>query len=565
LLDFGYVSTDGSLPDLEDLASANVIAFDTETSGTNIATDIPYGFSLSTDPTAAYYTSMSNRMLMDVVANEHTLKVAHNAKFDRAMLKKYGIEVNNLACTMVAAHLLEESGLSLEVLLKRYLKGYDMDVKFFKDFHGDIAHTSLQDMAAHFGPHSAACLALWNTMQRDMRANMVSNVFWKIEMPVVPVLCDMEMQGAHINIDTLTKLGESYDLRIDTLNESLCHYSDRTGVNFNSADQAAEVLYDQFKVPKPPAHMKKLWTQSGRPTVDKTYLEQFKERFPIIALYLRYKFFRHLKDTYVDGILKRLVESRIHTNFNQTRTRTGRLSSTDPNLQNIPMRDPEGKRIRKAFDAREGYCIVKADMNQVELRKAACLANCKAMLDAFREGRDIHTETAVRAYRDAERRRDGKTLNFKLVYGGGTEEEQKALFEAYPEVKKWSDDMLQEFEMFGYATTHYGRVRHLGNFDRMGAKERAHAHREGLSTMNQGSCAEYLKIGMRKIWEEIKGSDIMMELQVHDELVFECPNKMLPDLMDCVQRNMTYNELQIPLTAAISVGPNWADQVELIK
>jgi DNA polymerase-1 len=227
------------------------------------------------------------------------------------------------------------------------------------------------------------------------------------------------------------------------------------------------------------------------------------------------------------------------------------------------MRAAEGKKIRRAFIVPEGKKIVKGDMDQVELRKMACLSNCKAMLDAFKAGRDIHAETARRAYGNASDRFPGKTLNFKLVYGGGTPEEQKILFEIYPEVKAWTDSMSHEFEVLGYARTHHGRKRHLGNFERMSRKEIAHACREGISTMDQGSCAEYLKIGMRKVWNEIHDSDVKMLLQVHDELVFECPNKDVPELVDSLRRNLTYTELQIPLTVTVSVGSNWADTVDI--
>jgi len=564
MLDFGYCSTDSSLPDLSALADASVLSFDTETSGVNVAKDIPYGFSLASSPNSAYYTYMGNRFFMDLLANEQTLKVAHNAKFDRSMLKKFGITINNLCCTMIAAHLLEENRLSLEVLLKRFIKGYDLEVKFFKDFGKPIPHATPQEMANHFGPHSASALALWDVLQRELRANILRDVFWNVEMPLVPVLSDMELDGAMIDTAYLGELGAYYDERIFALEEAMKEMAHNYCINFNSADQAAEILYGVFSIPKPPTHMKALWTEKGRPSVDKSYLEQFKgPRFPIVNIYLMYKMYRHLKDTYVNGILERLVNGRIHTNFNQTRTRTGRLSSTDPNLQNIPMRAAEGKKIRRAFIAPEGKKIVKGDMDQVELKKMACLSNCKALLDAFRNERDIHTETAVRAYDDPDRRFDGKTLNFKLIYGGGTQEQQDLLFKIYPEVKIWTDSMQHEFEILGYARTHYGRRRHLGNFERMNRKEAAHACREGISTMDQGSCAEYLKIGMRKVWDEMHDSDIKMLLQVHDELVFECPDKDVPELVDNLRRNLTFNELQIPLTVSISVGDNWAETEDI--
>ena len=563
-LDFGFVSTDSSQPDLSALASASVLAFDAETSGVSTAKDIPYGFSLASMPTSAYYTFMSNRFFTDLLADEQTLKVAHNAKFDRSMFKKHGIIIDNLCCTMIAAHLLEETRLSLGVLLKRFIKKYDLDIKFFTDFGKTIPHATLQEMANHFGPHSPTALALWDVLQRELHSNGVWNVFWDVEMPLVPVLSDMELNGAMIDVKYLGELGGYYDERIFAFEEAMHELARDHCINFNSPDQAAQILYEQFKVPKPPLHMKALWTDKGRPTVDKSYLGQYKGiKFPIVNLYLLYKMYRHLKDTYVSGLLERLVDGRIHTNFNQTRTRTGRLSSTDPNLQNIPMRVAEGLKIRRSFIAPEGKKIVIADMDQVELRKMGCLSNCKPLLDAFRDRRDIHTETAVRAYNDPDRRKDGKTLNFKLIYGGGTKEEQDLLFKIYPEVKQWTDSMLHKFEIFGYARTHYGRKRHLGNFERMSAKDIAHACREGISVMDQGSCAEYLKIGMRKVWNETRDSDIKMLLQVHDELVFECPDKDVPELVDILDRNLTYHELQIPLTVSISVGDNWAETVDV--
>jgi DNA polymerase-1 len=478
------------------------------------------------------------------------------------MFKKLGATINNLCCTMVAAHLLENEGLSLKALLKRYIKDRDLDIKFFEDYNKQIQYSTLQEMANHFGPHSSADLMLWNVLQRELRSESLWNVFWNVEMPVLPVLSDMELTGALIDTSYLGVLGSSYNDKIVFLNDIMCDMSGTKGVNFNSADQAASILYDKMGVPKPPKEAKEYWTEK-RPTVDKSYLEQFKAKFPIISVYLTYKMYRHLRDTYVDGIFKRLVDSRIHTNFNQTRTRTGRLSSTDPNLQNIPMRNEIGRQIRNAFIAPNGCSIVKADMDQVELKKMACLSNCIPMLEAFRSGEDIHKATAIRAYNDPSRRPDGKTLNFKLIYGGGTKEEQDLLFKIYPEVKAWTDKMLDDFGILGYAKTHHGRKRHLGDFDHMSKKEIGHAHREGISTMDQGSCAEYLKVSMRKIWDEIHDTDIKMLLQVHDELVFECPNDELGWFVPFVKEAMRYDGLQIPLTASVMVGRSWGETEKL--
>ncbi len=560
MLDFGYVSISRSQPDPSALANSGLLAFDMETSGVNTATDVPYGFSLANKETDAYFVHMTNRFFTDLLANDKTLKIAHNAKFDRSMAKKYGIEINNLCCTMIAAHLLEEDRLSLKVLLQRCVRDFDLEIKPFTDFPKYIPHSTLDELVCHFGPHASGALILWNRLQRELRANNLWRVFWDIEMPVVPVLSDMELNGALIDALYLEELGQYYDGKIAILQEGLEHFAGKKGVNFNSSDQVAKILYEEQGVPKPPSYT---WKDKKRPSVDKKYLEPHKGKFPILNLYLLYKGYRHLKDTYVSGILKRLVDGRIHTNLNQTRTRTGRLSSTDPNLQNIPERTEEGRKIRRAFIAPESKVIMRADFIQMELKKIACLSHCRAMLDAFKAGRDIHEETALLIFGDIKRRREGKTKDFQLVYGGGSEEDQRVLFDAYPEVKTWTEKMSSDFELMGYAKTHYGRREHLGNFATMSPKMKAHACRQGISLMDQGSCSEYVKIAMVKVWKQIKNSDVKMLLQEHDELVFEVPPKDVKDMYYLLHEAMTYNELEIPLTIDVSVGPNWTEQTEL--
>ncbi len=565
MLDFGHVSVRNIQPDIDALLASPVLAFDIESSGVSTATDIPFGFSLAHREVDAYFVYMTNRIFTDLLADERTVKIAHNAKFDRSMAKKYGIEINNLCCTMIAAHLLEENRLTLKTLLQRYVRDFDLVIKQYPDFPKYIPHSTLDELVNHFGPHSSGALVLWNRLQRELRANNLWRVFWDIEMPLVPVLSDMELNGTLIDEPYLEELGQYYDGKVDILQGGLEHFAGKKGVNFNSPDQMAKILYEEQGVPKPPSYT---WKDKKRPGVDKKHLEQFKGKIPIVNLYLMYKAYRHLKDTYVTGILKRLVNGRIYTNFNQTRTRTGRLSSTDPNLQNIPQRTEEGRKIRQGFIAPEGKVLMKADYIQVELKKMACLSHCKALLDAFKEGRDIHEETAIRIFKDIKQRPKGKTKNFQLIYGGGSEADQKMLFDAYPEVKTWTEKMASEFELMGYAKTHYGRREHLGNFETMSGKEKAHACRQGISVMDQGSCSEYMKLGMTKVWERIgrtllKDPEVRMVLQVHDELVLEVPAKRVKDMYYLLHEAMTYNELELPLTIDISVGPNWTEQSEL--
>lgn len=567
MLDFGYASTNGAGPDLSVLMNAPALAFDTETTGVSTPLDSAYGFSLAPNSTCAYFAWVHDRFFTDLLADTgyadmDVLKIAHNAKFDRSMLKKAHVVANKFFDTMVAAHLLEEANLDLHSLLRRCVPHCSLDHRTYSEYQRPIAHSTLQELALHFGSHSVGAYMLYEKFQRDLRAGGLEDVFWNVEMPLIPVLSDMELNGAMIDTQALEELGVYYDERIQAFDEALEFYANQYGVhhtNFNSADQVAYLMYEKVRVPKPPSYTYK---GKKRPSVDKTHLTMYKNRYPIVSVYLQYKAFKHLKDTYVTGILKRLVGGRIHTNFNQTRTRTGRLSSSDPNLQNIPMRSQEGKKIRTAFVAPEGSVIMKADYTQMELKKMACLANCKAMLQAFIEGRDIHEETAIRVYGDAKRRPEGKTKNFQLIYGGGSEEDQEMLFNAYPEIRDWMKREHKRMEMLGYARTHYGRREHLGNFDSMNAKAREHAFRQGGSLMDQGSCSEYTKLGMRKVWDAIHDTDVKMLLQVHDELVFEVPHERVRDMYFLLHDCMTYNELQIPLTIDVSVGPNWAEQVE---
>lgn len=600
MLDFGWVSSNGSEPNIAEFADASALAFDIESSGTNTSKDVAYGFSLAANENSALYTTMGNRFFTDLLANEEILKIGHNIKFDRSLLKKSGVTINNLCCTMIAAHLLEENRLSLEELQKRWVRGYDLEFRTYSQYEKPIPHSTVQEMANHFGVHSIATLILWNTLQRELRANGLWNVFWNVEMPLVPVLSDIELDGTYIDKPYLEGLGKVYDTRINTLHEALCDMTGEKNANFNSADQAARILYRDNGVPLPPGNphlhedyknlknpigpipaeagkephkgpptryeeskgLKEYWTDKGRPSVTKKYVEQFKKDIPLVSVYIMYKHYRHLKDTYVTGIIERLVDGRIHTNFNQTRTITGRLSSTDPNLQNIPQRDSEGKKIRKAFAAPPGFKIIKGDMEQCELKKMACLANCIPMLNAFRNGEDIHAATALRAYGTIDERPKGKTLNFKLVYGGGDAEAQRILFDAYPEIKVFMGNMLNTFHIFGYARSDNGRKRTLGDFSRMNKQQEARALREGLSLMDQGSCAEYLKVSMAKFHKHIEGSDVKMLLQVHDELVLECPDRDVKEVAHLLQEDMRYDGLQIPLTAAVSIGNTWGDTVD---
>lgn len=572
-LDFGYVSYSGTKPQLKMLANSKMLAVDAETTGLNMATDNLVCYSITESEDHAYMVSQDNRFFANMLADETKCKLGHNMKFDRAMFKKKGITFNNVCDTMVAAHLLEYPSLSLDYLLKT--KYFDtMKHRTYLEYPYPLEYSTPQQLAEHFSSHAAGLQLLWkgviredgvsDGLLRNLNANSLTGVFSDVEMPLVPVLSDMELQGAYINTDTLNTLGEKLKSNADTLETALHHYAgaEPGTVNFNSPEQVSRIMYKEVGVPLPPE-----WTFAGktRPGCDKVHLAKYADKYTIVNLYLKYKHFKHLYNTYVVGILDKLVDNRIHTTFNQTVTRTGRLSSSKPNLQNIPIRSELGKRIREAFctPPDSDSVIVKVDFDQMELRDIACWADCTPMINAFNSGEDVHATTAIRVFGDIKYRPEAKTLHYQLIYGGGEKEHVEMFFKAYPEIKQWIDKRQWEFRNTGYAKTRFGRKRTLGNYRRMSGMERAHANREGISTIVQGSCAEIMKIGMRKVWEEVRDSDIKMILQVHDELVFECPKKRIRDLYDIIQRNLVYRELQIPLTTGFKVGKTWASGIEI--
>jgi len=559
MLDFGYVSSDSSPPDIDELMASPILAFDVEGSGLNMGKDVPYGFSLAHKGTDAYYALMTHRPFLDLLADESKLKVAHNAKYDRSMMKKAGIEINNLFCTMIAAYLIEEPFLSLKVLDSKYLNIY---MATYPELPKPPTAMTLHEMALFSGPHSVIALELKDILENEMKRKMVISVFHDIDMPLVPVLSDMELNGVMVDQDALAELGEYYNDKISTLQSALEHHAGRKGINFNSPQQVSKLLYKELSVPPPPP-----WRGGAGeyPSVDKRYLKDIKKPHPIIPIYLKYKEYRTLKDSYVDSLRKQLVGGRIYASFNQTRAGTGRLSSSGPNLQKIPARTEDGCKIRKAFIAPPGYTLVKADKDQLELKMVAHCSQDPALLDAFRAGRDIHVETAKRVFNDENRRSDGKTKNYQLIYGGGPIKDQNMLFRAYPGVKVWMEDMALWMASTGYARTIFKRRRAVPEFEYLRGNKIPWQAREGLSTNVQGSSADVVKIEMRRVWEAIKNSDVKMLMQVHDELVFQVPDGLIKEFVPVIQELMTYNGLSIPLTTTVSTGKNWGEMEKWAK
>lgn len=550
-----YVGSGDPQQGLAELQGARVLALDVEGTGLNMGTAEPIGFSLSCSKDSAFYNPVGGE-LSSLLADPEKLYLAHGAKYDRSMMKKAGITVDNLCDTLIAAHLLGKPALSLKALALE--EPLEVNIVAYGDLKDGFSGMGIQEMANYCCPHSAMAFALWPLLQEEMKELGLLDVFWKIEMPFVPVLSDMELNGVAVDADVLEQLGVEFDHKISMLVEALDFYSGQSGVNHNSPDQAADIIYNKLGIP--PGRNTRM---GKRPSVDARYLGTIKDKHPYLGVYLKYKQLKTLKHSYVESLRKQIVNGRVYGSFNQTRTRTGRLSSSGPNLQKIPERTPIGRRIRTAFVAPEGCVFVKADYDQIELRVGAHCSQDPSLLEAFLAGRDIHEETAIRAFGSKDKRSKGKTLNYQVFYGGGEVADREAFFRAYPVVKEWIKETVKVAREAGYVRTLGGRIRDIPELWSTYAKVQEHGDREAISTIVQGSTSEFVKIGMTKARDELKGSNVKGVLQVHDEADYEVPEKDVGDVIEVLKRTLPYHELSVPLTVSISTGKNWGEMEEI--
>ncbi len=556
---------------IDNLFGRDLLSFDVESSGTHTRKDVPFGFTISGGADKSFWVNADDRYYINLLNDPNATYITHNGKFDRTMVKKLGVTVENFCDTMIAAHLMEDSPLNLNDLI--FMKT-GRNIKEFTDLTTHMLMMNDEEIYNHFQHHARAPWILWNGYPEsdwkgyayELRRSMLWDVFWDVEMPLVPVLSDMEENGVMIDRPYLSELEQYFNHRIGLLEYALKGWKD---INYNSPDQVAPLFYNELKI-KPP--WKK--TSKGRYSVDGKYLEEHKNYHPIIPMYLMYKQLQKLKGTYVDSLLRDMIDSRIYGSFKQTGTRTSRLSSVDPNLQNIPARSQEGRKIRRAFRAPPGKKLVKCDADQLELKCMAIRSQDPVMLQAFKDKKDIHTETAIRAFGDEGERRRAKTLNFQIQYGGGEEKDKDAWYKVYNGVLKWKDRQILDAKRCGYVRTLFGRKRTLPDI-KLGkdmikppfplSSLIEHAEREAISTAIQGTGSEIVKIGMRRIWNDTRDSDFKIVLQVHDEVVYEVPEKVADEFALHIARTMQYDDLDIPITYSASVGDNWAEMKEVVK
>ena len=596
--DYRYVSTEAEAQELlETLMAASRVAFDTETTARELgmtATDAKtcklIGFSFATEKGKAWYVDAG---LIDIFrplfADPTKTLVGFNVKFDRAVLHRYGIGFASTPHDVMLAHYCLDAAArhGMDMLAEQYL---DYRTIRFSEVAGEQERgkpepTLFGKDIAKVTDYAAEDADVTLQLEDAIRPSALSlsssvsspSALSEVEEPLVKLLLEMEREGVKIDVDALKEYGRELDREILGFTQEILKYAD-PGFNPDSPKQLGELLFGKLGLPGG----KK--TASGQWSTDEKTLSKLAGEHPIIASILEYRACTKLKSTYVDK-LPTLIDDqgRVHTTYAQAFTETGRLSSSDPNLQNIPIRTERGKFIRKAFVARdEDHVIISADYSQIELRLMAAMSGDTAMLAAFRNGEDIHRDTASRVYDvmpafvTPEQRSACKMVNFGIIYGisaFGLSQRLKVprkeaadlietYFKLYPSIKEFMGRAIAKAREKGYAETVLGRRRTLRDINSRNATARQAAERDAINTPIQGSAADLIKIAMVRVDRAIKAENLRakMVLQIHDELVFDCPKDETERLKEIVRREMsTALDFGVPLEVGIGEGANWLE------
>ncbi|MCG2686590.1 DNA polymerase I, partial [Candidatus Parcubacteria bacterium] len=508
----------------------------------------------------------------------------HNLKFDYEVLEHAGIEIQGLYFdTMIASYLLNPGTRQhgLDALAFTEL-GYRMQP--ITDLIGDkkntqisLAQVAVEKVANYSCEDADITYRLYGKLSEKLDDAIINNVLQKIEVPLIPVLAEMEKNGVKLDIDFLNKMSQKLADRIKNLEVSIYKTA---GHEFNVASpkQLKEILFDKLKIST--AGLSK--TKTGISTAAGE-LDKLKGQHKIIDLIIEFRELSKLKNTYLDPLPKLVDKNdRVHTSFNQTITATGRLSSSNPNLQNIPIRTELGREIRKAFISEKGYKILAIDYSQIELRIIASLANDKKMIQAFENKADIHTQTAAEIFNikpekvSKEIRGQAKAVNFGVIYGQGPrglsqgtgityDEAQNFIekyFEVYDGIKNYIEETIALTRELGYAETLLGRRRYLPEINAHHQQLRAQAERMAINHQIQGTAADLIKLAMinlhKRLQKEFAPDQVRMLLQVHDELVFEIKEDLVKHASRIIQYEMeNVYKLRAPIEVEIGVGKNW--------
>jgi len=577
------------------LAAAKEFVIDLETSSKEAMAAELVGISLSSAPGEAFYIPVGHRTLSPIaqlalpqvtarlkplLEDGEIAKIAQNGKFDMTVLAEYGIKLQNLAFdTMIAAYLLGEKSVGLKVLAFNKL-GIEMTP--ITDLIGKGAKQVSMAMVETGQAADYACadaditLRLKNRLEPELHQQGLWQLFSEVEMPLVPVLVAMERNGVALDTELLRDMSHSLGKEMLRL-EAEVYNSLGYRFNINSSQQLSRILYEELKLPTARK------TKRGY-TTDAAALEELKGTHPIIELVLQYRQLAKLKSTYTDAFpaLINPKTGRVHTSFNQTGTTTGRLSSSEPNLQNIPIRSELGGKIRQAIIAEPGWYLLSADYSQIDLRALAHISRDPELIATFLRDEDVHTFTASRVFNvppdevTPDMRRVAKTVNFGVIYGMsdyGLEQatdfsrEEAAqfiasYFEKYPGVQGYIEATESQARELGYVQTVLGRRRYIPEINSPNRQIREAAERMAINMPVQGTSADIIKIAMVELHHEMEKRELRskMILQVHDELVFEIPPEELDLMKELVSKIMPDAlKLSVPLKIDIKIGKNWGE------
>ncbi|TRZ51424.1 MAG: DNA polymerase I [Dehalococcoidia bacterium] len=594
--DYHIVNTTSALDELlSRLSAARSFAFDTETTSLDAMSAQLVGISLSPAPGEAYYIPVGHVVLGQVeqlplepvidrlkplLEDANLAKLAHNGKYDMTVLAEYGVTVNNLTFdTMLAAYLLGEGSLGLKALAFNKL-GIEMTPISALIGSGaktiPMSQVDINQVADYACADADITGQLTQLLDPELHQQGLWQLFSEVEMPLVPVLIHMERNGVALDTELLRQMAHHLGEQLLKL-EAEVYNSVGHRFNINSPQQLSSVLFQELRLP--PARKTKGGYSTGA-----AVLEELRGAHPIIEFILDYRQLAKLKSTYIDT-LPGLINSktgRVHTSFNQTRTATGRLSSSEPNLQNIPVRGELGKKLRNAFIAPPGSRLVSGDYSQIDLRALAHLSQDKSLLGAFRRDEDIHTATAIQLFSvDAsavtpDMRRLAKTVNFGVIYGMseyGLEQATElsreeaarfitSYFAKYPGVKQYLESTKKQARESGYVQTLLGRRRSIPEINSSNRQVREAAERMAINMPVQGTSADIIKVAMINLYREMNKRRLKSKLllQVHDELIFEVPEEEREEMLKLVPEIMSSAlELSVPLKVDIKTGNNWGE------
>lgn len=575
---------------LQKLLQEKTVCFDTETTSLEIHKAKLLGIAFSFGENKAYYVNTNqDTKIIDVFKpffeNENIVKVGQNIKYDILVLKNYGIQVCGTYFDTLIAHYLIQPELrhNLDALAKHYFNYQTITTEELIGKKGknqlNMSQVPIELLKNYACEDADITYRLATPLKKELEKYELSKVFESIEIPLINVLANMEYEGVKIDALYLNDYAKELKLEIYELEKEIYEIA-KMEFNISSPKQLGEVLFEHLKIVEKPKK-----TKTKQYSTSEDVLSKIADKHPIIHLILEYRSVKKLLSTYVEA-LPLLINSKtgkIHTSYNQAVTSTGRLSSNNPNLQNIPIRDKRGQRMRKAFvPSDENHILLAADYSQIELRIMAHFSQDVGMIEAFRNEEDIHTATAARIFKteiknvNSEMRRKAKAANFGIIYGissfglaqnlniSRTEAKKiiDSYFDSYPEVKKFMSKSVELVREKGYAETFFGRRRYLNTITSENAILRSAAERNAINAPIQGTAADIIKIAMINIQKQLEKQNLKskMILQVHDELVFDVQKSELEKVKNLVKSEMeNAAKLNVPLTVDMGTGANWLE------